>query len=59
MIVPLGENVAPEAGRLLGKARTSAVVDAMRHQAVILTSDLDDILRLATVAGGQVAVAAV
>lgn len=64
-IVPLGEIEAHEAGRLLGKAKMSDVVDAvvvtvaMRHQAVILTSDLDDIQRLATAAGGQVAVAEV
>ena len=65
LIVPLGESDAHEAGRLLGKARMADVVDAvvvtvaLRNKAVILTSDVDDIQRLATAAGGEVAVAAV
>lgn len=63
-IVPLGESEAHEAGHLLGLARMTDVVDAavvtvaLRNQAVILTSDMDDIERLVTAAGGEVAVAA-
>ena len=65
LVVPLGEIDAHEAGRLLGKARMADVVDAfvvtvaLRNKAVILTGDLDDKQRLAAVAGGEVAVAAV
>ena len=65
LIVPLGESEAHEAGRLLGMARMADVVDAvvvmvaLRNKAVILTSDMDDIERLVTAAGGAVAVAAV
>ena len=65
LIVPLGESEAHEAGRLLGKAGMADVVDAVvvmvaiRNQAVIPTSDVDDIQRLATAAGGEAAVAAV
>ena len=65
LIVPFGEREAHEAGRLLGKARMSDVVDAvvvtvaMRHKAVILTGDMADIERLAAASGGEVAVAAV
>lgn len=64
-IVPLGESEAHEAGRLLGMTRMTDVVDAvvvtvaMRNKAVILTSDMDDIQRLVTAAGGGVAVVAV
>lgn len=63
-IVPLGESEAHEAGHLLGMARMSDVVDAvvvtvaLRNKAVILTSDTDDMERLATVAGGGIAVVA-
>ena len=60
----VGESEAHEAGRLLGKAGMADVVDAMvvtvavRKKAVILTGDVDDIERLAAVAGGEVGVAA-
>jgi predicted nucleic acid-binding protein len=64
LIVPLGETEAHEAGHLLGIARMADVVDAvvvtlaLRNKAVILTSDRDDIERLVTSAGGDVAVVA-
>jgi hypothetical protein len=64
LIVPLGESEAHEAGRLLGVARMADVVDAvvvtvaLRNKAVILTSDMDDMERLVTAAGGEVAVVA-
>ena len=63
-IVPLGESEAHEAGRLLGVTRMTDVVDAvvvtvaLRNKAAILTSDMDDIERLVTAAGGDVAVVA-
>ncbi|MDX2178559.1 MAG: PIN domain-containing protein [Bryobacteraceae bacterium] len=62
-IVALGESEAHEAGRLMGIAETSDVVDAVvvivaaRHKAVVLTGDRADIERLASVAHGAVAVA--
>jgi predicted nucleic acid-binding protein len=65
VIVPLGESDAHEAGRLLGITRTADVVDAvvvttaLRRQAMILTSDPDDIERLARASGREVAVVAV
>ena len=65
VIVPLGESEAHEAGRLLGIARTTDLVDAVvvtvavRNQAVILTSDTDDIARLVMASGRAVAVARV
>lgn len=65
LIVPFGESEAHEAGRLLALSGTADVIDAVvvtvavRNNAVILTSDPDDIVRLATAAGGQVAVVAV
>jgi predicted nucleic acid-binding protein len=61
-IAPLGEFDAHEAGRLLGKSRTTDVVDAsvvaiaVRHQAVIITGDVEDMKRLAATAGGGVGV---
>lgn len=61
-IAPLGERDAYVAGHLLGKSRTSDVVDAsvvaiaIRHQAVIVTGDLEDMERLAAVAGAGVGV---
>lgn len=64
VVVPLGETEAHEAGRLLGLAKTSDVVDAvvvmtaLRHRATILTSDPDDIGRLARASGRHVAVVA-
>ena len=60
----MGETEAHEAGRLLGKSRTSDVVDAavvaaaLRHHAAILTSDPADIERLAAASGRDVAVLA-
>jgi predicted nuclease of predicted toxin-antitoxin system len=56
--VPLAEREAHEAGRLLGRTKTADVVDAVvvavaaRESAMILTSDPDDIRRLAVAAGG-------
>lgn len=64
-VVPLGETEAHEAGRLLGKARTTDVVDAvvvaiaLREKAMILTSDRDDIKRLVTASGRHLTVVAV
>lgn len=64
-VVPLGETEAHEAGRLLGKARTTDVVDAVvvaiasREKAMILTSDRDDIKRLVTASGRHLTVVAV
>jgi len=61
-IVPLGESEAHEAGRLLGKTSTVDVVDAvvvtvaLRNKGIILTSDPDDIKRLAKASGRDVAV---
>jgi predicted nucleic acid-binding protein len=61
-IVPLGESDAHEAGRLLGMTRTADVVDAilvtvaLRQEAIILTSDPDDIGRLVRASGREVAV---
>lgn len=63
-IVPLGESEAHEAGRLLGKARTADVVDAVvvtiavRQEAMILTSDPDDIKRLVRASGRVISVVA-
>jgi predicted nucleic acid-binding protein len=57
VVVPLGESEAHEAGRLLGKARTADVVDAvvvtiaLRTKAMILTSDQEDIERLVSASG--------
>ena len=62
VVVPLGETEAHEAGRLLGITKTSDVVDAvvvttaLRQRAAILTSDLDDIERLVSASGREVAV---
>ena len=64
VIVPLAESEAHEAGRLLGRSRTSDVVDAvvvitaLRQKAMILTSDPDDIIRLVRVSGHEVSVIA-
>lgn len=64
-VVPLGESQAHEAGRLLGLARMSDVVDAvvvttaLRHAATILTSDPDDLRRLVLASGREVAVVAI
>ncbi|MBC7925836.1 MAG: twitching motility protein PilT [Bryobacteraceae bacterium] len=51
-VIAAGESEAHEAGRLLGKTRTADVVDAfvvtaaLRKNAIILTSDPDDLKRL-------------
>lgn len=64
-IVPLGEREAHEAGLLLGMTETSDVVDAAvaviasRENAVILTSDIEHLERLAKAAGGEIAVASI
>ena len=65
VVVPLGESDAHAAGRLLAKTRTADVVDAvvatvaLRHKAVILTGDPDDIQRLVRASGHEAAVVAV
>jgi predicted nucleic acid-binding protein len=65
VVVPLGESEAHEAGRLLGMTRTADVVDAvvvtiaLRHEAIILTSDPDDMERLIRASGRKVAVVTV
>jgi predicted nucleic acid-binding protein len=65
VVVPLGEDDAHEAGRLLGVARTSDVVDAVvvtvaiRNKAAILTGDPNDIKRLVRASRREVAVVAV
>ena len=64
VIVSVGENEAHEAGRLLGRARTADVVDALvvaialRNNSIILTSDTDDMERLVSVSGREVPVIA-
>jgi predicted nucleic acid-binding protein len=64
-VVPLGESEAHEAGRLLGITGTTDVVDAvvvtvaLRNNAVILTSDTNDIKRLMRASGREVAVVTV
>lgn len=63
--VPLGEKEAHEAGRLLGRTRTTDVIDAVvvtvaiRQHAIILTSDPNDIEQLVRASGREVAVVAV
>ena len=65
VVVPLGETEAHEAGRLLGKTRSSDVVDAvvvttaLRQKATILTSDPDNMGRLVRASGREVAVVAI
>jgi hypothetical protein len=65
VVAPLGESEAHEAGRLLGISKTSDVVNAvvvttaLRHKAVILTSEPDDIGRLVRASGRDVAVVAI
>jgi predicted nucleic acid-binding protein len=62
VVVPLGEVEAHEAGRLLGRTKTSDVVDAavvtiaVRQRATIITSDPDDIERLVQASGHVVGV---
>jgi len=64
-VVPLVESEAYQAGRLLGLTRTADVIDAvvvttaLRHKAIILTRDSDDITRLVNASGRDVAVLAV
>ena len=64
-VVPLGESEAHQAGRLLGMTRTADVVDAvvvttaLRQKAMILTSDPDDIGRLARASGREVSIVAI
>jgi len=65
VVVPFGETEAHEAGRLLGRTKTSDIVDAavvitaVEREATILTSDLEDIQRLVRTSGREVAVVAV
>lgn len=65
VVIALDEAEAHEAGRLLGKSRTSDVVDAVvvttavRRNAVILTGDSEDIQRLVATSGADVAIVAV
>ncbi len=65
VIVPLGEAEAHEAGRLLGTAKMSDVVDAvvvttaLRQKAAILTGDPDDMERLVRASGREIAVVSV
>jgi len=65
VVVPLGEGEAHRAGRLLGKARTADVVDAVvvttaaRAKAAILTGDLEDMERLVRASGLEIAVIAI
>jgi predicted nuclease of predicted toxin-antitoxin system len=64
VVVPLGENQAHEAGRLLARTGTSDVVDAvvvtvaLRNEAVILTGDPDDMKRLVSASGREAVVVA-
>jgi PIN domain-containing protein len=61
-VVPLGENEAHQAGRLLAMAGTADVVDAvvvtvaLRNQAVILTGDPVDMQRLVRASGREAVV---
>jgi predicted nucleic acid-binding protein len=65
LVVPLEESGAHQAGRLLGIARAADIVDAvvvttaLRHDAMILTGNRDDIARLVRASGVEVAVVAV
>ncbi len=65
LVVPVDERDAHEAGRLLGLARMTDVVDAivvvlaLRKNAVILSGDVDDLERLLAVSDGDAAVLAV
>jgi predicted nucleic acid-binding protein len=57
IVVPMGESDAHAAGRLLATTKTADVVDAavvtvaLQNQAIILTSDPDDIERLVRASG--------
>ena len=65
LVVPLGENDAHQAGRLLAMTRTADVVDAVvvtvgvRNNVVILTGDPDDIERLVRASGREAVVVSV
>jgi len=65
VVVPLGESDAHEAGRLLGAARTTDVVDAavvtvaLRQDAMILTGDPHDMERLVQATGHDLPVVAI
>ncbi len=65
VVVALDETLAHEAGRLLGRAKTYDVVDAVvvttaiRQKATILTSDPADMDRLVRASGREVAVVAI
>jgi predicted nucleic acid-binding protein len=64
-VVPLGEDRAHEAGRLLAVTRTTDVVDAvvvtvaLRNKALILTGDPDDMERLVRASGREAVVVTV
>ena len=64
VVAPLGESEAHDAGRLLGRSKTADIVDAvvvttaLRHKAIILTSDPQDIARLVAASSGEIAVVA-
>ncbi len=64
-VVPLGEDQAHEAGRLLAVTRTTDVVDAvvvtvaLRNKALILTGDPDDMERLVRASGREAVVVTV
>lgn len=65
VVVPLGESEAHEAGRLLARTNTVDVVDAivvttaLRNRAAIFTSDTEDIARLVSASGVEIAIIAV
>ncbi|SRR5579884_3482324 len=62
VVTTLGESEAHEAGRLLGKTRTTHIVDAvvvttaLRRKAMILCSDSEDMKRLIRASGREIAV---
>jgi predicted nucleic acid-binding protein len=64
-VVPLGESEAHAAGRLLGKTKTTDVVDAvvvttaLSQKALILTGDVGDIKRLVVASGRNLVVLAI
>lgn len=61
-VVPLGEKEAHETGQLLGRTRTTDLIDAVvvtvaiRQHAMILTGDPDDMKQLVRASGRDVAV---
>ena len=64
-VVAMGATEAHEAGRLLGRTKSSDVVDAVvvttaaRRKATIVTSDKEDVERLARASGREVIVVAI